>query len=403
MKVINKIIALFVILNLFTSFSFSEINKSEIKTDIKKENQINFIYLHGSNCNTQKDFDKFKKQISKLHRHIIKNFNQNETVNKYLLEEKTLSIDEEPNVFLWGDRSKIEINMLSDLLDVSKLFSPKLAQLARSIFAHCMHDAIWVQNYYNMAPILEDLHKIVLEQQSKGNKVVLFGYSAGTFITLKYIMAYSPLITPKTFLKNHVVNLDEEDYKIIDSINIDNTCLNALLTMDSLYLKENEKDVKARVDKEIFIDEYSKLNEKTKTACYNNEQFKGVINFGSPIFLFSSSLTNPQTELGQFSRLILSKYVSNGHFWLSLNFKEDPLGFSDDTEYYSSIIQNYLKTDFENKKGFIYDNSTMTANRLFITAHYAYLTRYKLFAKNIAKAFSNAYDVFYQLENTKEK
>ena len=377
-------------------------SKAIANESIKPSNHVEFIYLHGSNCNTQKDFDAFKKQIGNLHKYVIKNFNKNDVIKETLLEESKLYIDDSPEVFIWGDRSKFEIDMLSDLLDVSKLFSPKLAQLARSIFAHCLHDAIWVQNYYNMMPILEDLHKEVLKQQNEGDKVVLLGYSAGTFITLRYILAYSPVIDPNTFLKNYSVNLTEKDKQKMDKIETGKTCLNAMMNMDSLYLKENSKDVKIGIDKKIFFDEYSKLNESTKLACYDDKAFKGIINFGSPLFLFSSSLTNPQTELGQYSKLVIANYISRGHFWLSLNFREDPLGFSDDHKYYAEVIEDYLNEKLKDDDGFIYDNSTMRANRLFATAHYAYLTRYKLFAKNMAKSFSQAYKTFYKLENTEK-
>ena len=386
MKILLSILVFFMLIVVSTQTAFCE---EAQKTKIK------FIYLHGSNCNKQKDFDLFRKQISNLHKYVVKNFNKNEVVKENLLENGTLSIDETPDVFIWGDRSKEEINMLYDLLDVSKLFSPKLAQLTRSILGHCLHDAIWVQQYYNMNPILNDLHKEVMSEQSKGNKVVLLGYSAGTFITLRYILTYSPIVDSKMFLKEFIVNLTDADRLKMDKINPDKTCINAILSMDSIYLKETEKDVLIRVDEKNFIKEYSKMNEITKQACYDDNKFKGVINFGSPLFLFSSSLTNPQTELGQYSISNLANYISKGHFWLSLNFKEDPLGFSDGSDYYYSSVEEFLGKPIESKQGFIYDNSKMSANRPFFMAHYAYLTRYKMFAKNMAKSFAEAYKIFY--------
>lgn len=207
---------------------------------------------------------------------------------------------------------------------------------------------------------------------------------------------YSPLIDTNIFLKKYVVNLSSDVKNKMDEINPDKTCLNAISTMNSVFLKENNKDVKIYIDEKNFLQEYQNLDAITQQYCYNDETLKGVINFGSPLFLFSSSLTNQQTELGQYSQYVLSHYISKGHFWLSLNFKEDPLEFSDDNSYYSSIVEDYLNSNLEKDTGFVYDNSTMTANRLFITAHYAYLTRYKLFAKNMAKSFAKAYEVFYK-------
>ena len=59
-------------------------------------------------------------------------------------------INPEPVTFYWGDRSlKVVETLDRDLKSASK-YSPKIAHQARSIFAHCLHDAVWVQKYQNM-------------------------------------------------------------------------------------------------------------------------------------------------------------------------------------------------------------------------------------------------------------
>lgn len=38
-----------------------------------------------------------------------------------------------------------------------------------------------------MLPIIDELNKMVKTEAEKGNKVVLYGYSAGSFITYEYM------------------------------------------------------------------------------------------------------------------------------------------------------------------------------------------------------------------------
>ena len=72
-------------------------------------------------------------------------------------------INPEPITFYWGDRSlKVVETLDRDLKSASK-YSPKIAHQARSIFAHCLHDAVWVQKPQNMNTFcrcLQELKKV---------------------------------------------------------------------------------------------------------------------------------------------------------------------------------------------------------------------------------------------------
>ena len=79
------------------------------------------------------------------------------------------------------------MDFVKNQLDLTKAFCPTLAYTVRSVLASCLHDAIWVQKKHNMLPILDDLNNVVIKEAEKGNKVILYGYSAGTFITYEYM------------------------------------------------------------------------------------------------------------------------------------------------------------------------------------------------------------------------
>ena len=170
-------------------FVFAGINTSQAA---ENPTGVTFIYINGSNNLAYNNRLKFKtafvEDVKKLHPQIKKRFEEDETIKDVFLQNGRYSINPEPITFYWGDRSlKVVETLDKDLKSASK-YSPKIAHQARSIFAHCLHDAVWVQKPQNMAGVLDDLHKVVNTEVAKGNKVVLLGYSAGSFVTYQYYM-----------------------------------------------------------------------------------------------------------------------------------------------------------------------------------------------------------------------
>ena len=153
---------------------------------------ISFIYINGSNNlaynNRLKFQTAFEESVKKMHPQIKKRFEDDEFIKKQFLKNDKYVINEKPITFYWGDRSLSVVKILDEDLKSASKYSPKIAHQARSIFAHCLHDAVWVQKNHNMASVLKDLHKIVDAETSKGNKVVLLGYSAGSFVTYQYYL-----------------------------------------------------------------------------------------------------------------------------------------------------------------------------------------------------------------------
>ena len=137
----------------------------------------------------------FYDGMNKMHPYMYKEFTESDFINKYMLN----SGSKNPEAFFWGDKSKDEILTLNSDLKMTKLFSPKLAQTVRTLIAHYLHDAIWVSHYRNMHPVVEDLHKQVMANYKQNKPVVLFGYSAGAFVSYEYIFNKLPDIDVKDY------------------------------------------------------------------------------------------------------------------------------------------------------------------------------------------------------------
>ena len=134
---------------------------------------VSFFYINGSNNLAYKNRYKFKiafeENVKKLHPEIKKRFEDNKMINEVFLQGGKYIINPEPITFYWGNRSlKVVETIDKDLKSASK-YSPKIAHQARSIFAHCLHDAVWVQKNQNMTSGLDDLHKVISAEVAKGN------------------------------------------------------------------------------------------------------------------------------------------------------------------------------------------------------------------------------------------
>ena len=178
-------------------FSFLNIN---VVNAVEESTGVTFIYINGSNNLAYNNRLKFKTafidNVKKLHPQIKTRFEQDELIKEVFLQNGKYKINSEPITFYWGDRSLSVVETLDRDLKSASKYSPKIAHQARSIFAHCLHDAVWVQKPQNMSSVLEDLHVVINTEISKGNKVVLLGYSAGSFVAYQYYMKKSNSIIP---------------------------------------------------------------------------------------------------------------------------------------------------------------------------------------------------------------
>lgn len=388
----KKILCLF----LGILFYFSGINLTKA---MEAPTGITFIYINGSNNlaynNRLKFKTAFEEDVKKMHPLIKKNFENDELINDVFLKNGEFVINPEPVTFYWGDRSLKVVETLDKDLKSAKQYSPKIAHQARSIFAHCLHDAVWVQKSQNMSNVLDDLHKIVLKETEKGNKVVLLGYSAGSFVTYQYYLNKSNSIIPSTFSLGN--NFEHKKY--IDSISIKPTCFDALIKGDVIKYNSETGKYSPISNLEVFKKNYSKLDDITSDVCFEGGTVKGVVGFASPMRLFYSDFVDSSTSINQISRLMAKSIVENDVFYLTVNYSNDPFGFSNSENFtLKHLLENkeIVRENFKGGRGFIYNKSNNYVPRTFITAHLAYWDTPKRFAKAIVKAFNEGYTNFHQ-------
>ena len=187
---------------------------------------LSFIYINGSNNNDMKMKNWYENGVKKLHPVLRKKFVHNSAIKKYYAKLGGLNVDEEPVIFFWGDKSEKDLAFVKSQLDVSKAISSSGAYFARSLIAQYMHDAIWVQKPHNMIPILEEHNTYVKTQNYKNKNVILYGYSAGTFITYEYLFNKLRYIDPENLFKT--LKMDDEFLQFVRENPKKNTCISAL-------------------------------------------------------------------------------------------------------------------------------------------------------------------------------
>ena len=362
---------------------------------------VSFIYINGSNNLSYKNRAKFKiafeENVKKLHPQIKKRFENDETINKLFLKNGEFYINPEPITFYWGNRSlKVVETLDKDLKSASK-YSPKIAHQARSIFAHCLHDAVWVQKPQNMSSVLEELHSIVKSETDKGNRVVLLGYSAGSFVTYQYYMTKATTIIPSEITLG---KYNSEIKNIIAQNPINPTCFDALIEANVLKLNTSTGKYSPNPNVDAFRKSYLELDEITPHACFSNGTVKGVVGFASPARLFYSDLLDSNSSINFISQLMSKNIVENNVFYLTVNYSNDPFGFSNAANFtYKSLTEfnTAPANDIINGNGFIYNKSNNYVPRTFVTAHLAYWDTPKRFSKAIVKTFNEGYRNFYNL------
>ena len=369
---------------------------------VEEPTGVTFIYINGSNNLAYNNRLKFKTafidDVKKLHPQIKKRFEESEMIQEVFLKNGEYVINSEPIPFYWGDRSLKVVERIDRDLASAKKYSPRIAHQARSIFAHCLHDAVWVQKPRNMVNVLDDLHKVVMAEVAKGNKVVLLGYSAGSFVTYQYYLTKSNSIIPNEIAFG---KYSPEVEEFIAQTPVKPTCFDALIDADVIKYNSTTGKFFPNKDIDVFKRNYANLDQYTDAACFTGGTVKGIVGFASPARLFYSDLIDSTTSINFISHLMAKSVIENDVFYLTVNYSNDPFGFSNSENFTmkklkeeNEVLAKYLKGG----KGFIYNKSNNYVPRTFVTAHLAYWDTPKRFAKAIVKAFHEGYPHFYGLE-----
>lgn len=372
------------------------------------QTNVSFVYINGSNNNDAKMRNWYISGVHKLHPIMKKKFEKNKEIRKVFINKPQYEINQEPVIFFWGDKSKRDLEFVQEQLDITKALSPTIAYKVRSMLTAYLHDAIWVQKSHNMLPILDDLNETVKQEAEKGNKVVLYGYSAGTFITYEYMFNKLPYINPDNLF--NTIRVSEEVRDFVKSHPVENTCISALSKANIGVVSDSGHLVLKNFDDNTIEQNYLNLQQATKTACAPTEALKGVVNFASPLVLFYSDLADPNYELTYYNKLMLKYVIENGLFFITVNYREDPLGFPSSKNLTIAEMEKLANIKIENPTGFVYDNSSVWSKRSVLFAHTSYWSAKRTFANAVVKAFSNGYRLQYDekfqqkvLNNNKKK
>lgn len=350
-----------------------------------QDTNLTFVYINGSNNNDEKMANWYTKGVTKLHPVIKKKFEQNTEIQNWNAKNN-LKISEAPEIYFWGYDSKTDLEFVKERLNLSKNFSSFLAFQVRSLLTQFMHDAIWVQKQHNMLPILDNLNDKIIELSNNNQKVVLFGYSAGTFVTYQYVLYKLPYIDMEKMFS--ILKQDDEFMTFIHENPRKNTCLSALsYKKGNIGTINDSGDFILNQNLENLKENYLKMDEITDKYCAPEGYVKGVVNFASPIPLFYSDIADKDYHFNYFNKYMLKYIVEDGLYFLTVNFREDPLGFPSSSNLTIDELSQRLNLTFENPKGVIYDKSDVWSMRSSLLAHTSYWSAKKIFSKAIVNSF----------------
>lgn len=349
---------------------------------------ISFVYINGSNNNDQKMKNWYENGVKRLHPYLKKEFEQNPFTQKYFLKSGEYVINENPDIFFWGYRSHEDLSFVERNLAISKSFSTWLAYQIRYALTCFLHDAIWVQKYHNMLPILDDFHQTIKAEVQKGNKVVLYGYSAGSFITYEYLLTRLPYINVVDFFNSVKISKSEMDF--VTKHPMKDTCM-AALGQELAVFSAAGHIVPNDEEESLFQKDYMNLNNLTDMYCVPNHAVKGIVNFASPLVLFYSDLSDPNYQITYYNRLLFKYIIENNMFWLTVNYRSDPLGFPGGRNLTIEEIEEATGLNIEPHAGFIYDQSDTWGRNSALATHTSYWTTRRIFSKAVVRAYINGY------------
>ena len=374
---------LFVILILF-------ISNSIVYAGSEKQ-EIQFIYINGSNNNDAKMKKWFFEGIQKTHPNMLNAFYESAFIQNKFLENGKYTLAKNPETFFWGDKSSEEIKVLDSKLKFTQIVSPKFAQTVRKLLAHYLHDAIWISHYRNMHPVLSDLHSQVMSDYQGNKQVVLFGYSAGAFVAYEYIFNKLKFVDSFDYFNNTGVSDDFKNY--VKEYKSKNTCIDALIK-SNLAVYSADGHLIPNLNENMAKNAYLQLDSYSNIYCAPDGVLKGIVNFASPLVLFYSDISNPSYPLTYYNKLLYKYILEHGMFWLTVNYADDPLGYPTTKNISYDDLKEIVGIKIDPNKGFLYSKSDVKSRRTFIGAHTSYWATSKKFAKTVVEAYQEGYCLY---------
>ena len=368
-----------------------------VKPDAK---QIDIIYIHGA-YETKEAFD---KSVNNVHGDMVKQFSSDPLMYKKLLDNGNKKIGEEPVIFFWADKTTESLKVIDKALAYAKNFSSKIAQFGRETLSHTLHDAIWISKSSNSRELLNNLNNYVKTESEKGQEVILYGYSAGSLLTVQYMTNRLPILD-----LNELYNDNDTSYtgkylaNLVKTTKFEPTCLDALKESKLIFYTDSDEFV-ANPNTEYLKNTLPQLNSYTEKFCAPKNTVKGFVVFGAPLTTFDSGISKSGSAENTLSQLVMKHLVENDMFFLTVNYANDFIGMPlPGIPTLDSLKEKNLLSDIDPKGGFIYDDSKVKNHTLFFSAHLAYWSSGKKFAKSIVNAYNAGYKHFYGLNDSDER
>lgn len=343
---------------------------------------ISFIYVNGSNIYDAKINKWYINGVQKFHPRIKKAFEQNHMARQCFLKNGEYFIKKDPVTFFWGDRCYDSTTNQGENSYCPKLPVNCLACYIRSTVVNVLHDIVWIQKHHNITCTLDNLNETIKQEAQKCNKIVLYGYSSGSLITYEYLLQRTPYINVEELF--NALNVSKEQREFISQHPMKNTCMSAL--EQNLVTFSADKHIILDSNFNLFKKNYMNLDAETESVCMPDNTVLGMINIASPLVLFYSDLSDPNFEMTYYNRLLYKYILENNMFWLTVNYREDPLSFPSRKNLTTEEIENITNLYIAPHCGFIYDKSN-TKGGICAISHMAYLSTRKTLAKSIVKAY----------------
>lgn len=348
---------------------------------------VSFIYINGSDINNPKIKKWYKNGIQKFHPHMKTAFEKNCFTRKCLLKNGQYVIEQVPVTFYWGDKCYNGGAQTKQAPCIGAV--TRLAKFIRMTAKNVLHDIIWVQKPENLNCVLCDLHQMVTAELQKCNKVILYGYSSGSIIAYEYLLARSPDINVAELMNCACITKEQREFALAHPLK--DTCMSAL---QSLGTFSAEGHLTIDTDLNSFKKNYLGLNVQTDAICIPENSVIGVVNIASPLVLFHSDISSPDFRIDYYNRLLYKYILEHDTFWLTVNYREDPMSFPVGKNLELSELEFFTDLDITPCGGFIYDKSD-TAGGVRAMAHMSYLGTSKSLSKKIAKAYAEGHSFQY--------
>ncbi len=225
----------------------------------------------------------------------------------------------------------------------------------------------------------------------KGKTVVLFGYSAGAFVSYEYM--FNKLADIDVYEYYNQTGLSDEFKLFVKENKQNDTCIDALIDSGLAVYSADGKLVPS-MDNTNAKDVYLKLDEYTCKSCIPKGALKGIVNFASPLVLFYSDISNPNYPLTYYNKLLYKYLLENGMFWLTVNYADDPLGYPTTRNISYKDLKEKIDINILPQEGFLYSKSDIKSRRTFLGSHTSYWATSKKFSKAVAEAYEDGYKLY---------